>query len=672
MTATPHSTQDVLAALEQSHSEWPHSEGCETVTENPEALGWEAAAFIEEWFSHEAHDDLEEAICALPLEPAKFGYTIAEWHAKKPPEAMLKAHLLRLVKGWEGETALHDHLAENPSLAEALGFDSDDIPSQPALWRVRTKRVAPEQFAVLRTIAAVVVQVAREHDVPAPAPAFRPDQDTDPAPDPAADSPSVTELTIEKTTDVWQHAKPFLEAGYELNRGSNTEVPESAWWEAHAFMGAREEMYANDGLRSFTADTARERVQSGSNHRHQLQKLSADESRRSHRRTTKALIKRARGAGELDRYVTCAIDITKSNPWRCKPTLDGWHKTPAKRNVTEPWILGYKDHEKKEGQSIDYYFQWASIQIVGFDIPVVLDAIPVKRGMARHAIVDELLSHATDMVDIELVLMDREFDAAAVKNVCECAGVYYLNPARMFASERGTCTDLRRQGKAVHIEEQDSPVDDATTRKRIYLPARNDDLWKNQREAGDETDDDGDTAAPDAPRGRPSLLTDFAETTGTDPEELVEDGYDTFGALLDEIRYEEAQQPTRGSDEDKQLYALFETNHPFVSKTDDIGAPYGEIEQLHMVERFVKTYSYRWGIENGYKQIKTFRVRTTSKDHEYRFFNFLFACTLYNVWRLVDLLVKLSLEADPDYEPLVTADLFLTIAKQFFGLDPPD
>jgi IS4 transposase len=61
---------------------------------------------------------------------------------------------------------------------------------------------------------------------------------------------------------------------------------------------------------------------------------------------------------------------------------------------------------------------------------------------------------------------------------------------------------------------------------------------------------------------------------------------------------------------------------------------------------------------------------------EYRFFNFLYACTLYNVWRLTDLLVKLELlaESEFEYKPLVTADLFLTIAKEYniVGLDPPD
>jgi len=46
------------------------------------------------------------------------------------------------------------------------------------------------------------------------------------------------------------------------------------------------------------------------------------------------------------------------------------------------------------------------------------------------------------------------------------------------------------------------------------------------------------------------------------------------------------------------------------------------------------------------------------------------------VWRLTDLLVKLELlaESEFEYKPLVTADLFLTIAKEYniVGLDPPD
>lgn len=64
-------------------------------------------------------------------------------------------------------------------------------------------------------------------------------------------------------------------------------------------------------------------------------------------------------------------------------------------------------------------------------------------------------------------------------------------------------------------------------------------------------------------------------------------------------------------------------------------------------------------------------AETTSKDHSYRFFNFIFACLLYSLWRLVDVLVKRSL-GDNRTETRVRASTFLTIAKQEYSLGPPD
>jgi len=128
-----------------------------------------------------------------------------------------------------------------------------------------------------------------------------------------------------------------------------------------------------------------------------------------------------------------------------------------------------------------------------------------------------------------------------------------------------------------------------------------------------------------------------------------------------------------GNDEDTRLYLLFETDHPDLQSPDDSDS-LSEVEKAHMVSRIIRKYKHRWGIENGFKQIKRFRVQTTSMKFQYRFFNFFYACTMYNVWRLVDLLVKLELLADSEFrfKPLVTADLFLTIAKDYAGLDPPD
>jgi IS4 transposase len=291
------------------------------------------------------------------------------------------------------------------------------------------------------------------------------------------------------------------------------------------------------------------------------------------------------------------------------------------------------------------------------------------------------------------VLADRAFAYESVKDTCDDHDVYYLTPGIMRASEKATCTRLRRQNKLVDIQPA-SPSDtdnDSPTRKEVYVPAMNAD-W-----TGDEVDDDdGDTDENQSESKEPDgntreFLENLSLTESRDDEEnpkrreLLEEFNDLTGAkfeedgsladLLEDIREEEANKKTRGSEEDAKLYALFETNHPDIEIPDEEETGLSEEEKIHMVSRVVRMYGDRWGIENGFKQIKSFRIRTTSMNHEYRFFNFLFACTLYNLWRLTDILVKLELGAEYKYrqKPLVTADLFLTIAKdEGIGLDPPD
>jgi putative transposase len=118
---------------------------------------------------------------------------------------------------------------------------------------------------------------------------------------------------------------------------------------------------------------------------------------------------------------------------------------------------------------------------------------------------------------------------------------------------------------------------------------------------------------------------------------------------------------------------VFETNHPYVTARDADDQQMDGKEFIHMIERLIRWYRRRWSIENGFKKQKHFMVRTTSTESDYRFFNFAFACVLYNVWRLVDLLVKLAIDGENrSYSPRVDANQFLTVAKQFYGLDPPD
>src|SRR5699024_4321389 len=146
-------------------------------------------------------------------------------------------------------------------------------------------------------------------------------------------------------------------------------------------------------------------------HRYQIGKLSVAEIREMLRDTTRMLIARARQNGELDGSDFAAIDVTKGFP------------VTGDVKGHEDDILGYKAGNE--------YYQWAVLKSVGMDVPLVLDAVPRVRGQSKDEIVEKLLSQATEMVDIDLVMMDREFDSKPVKKTCEEHDVHYLNPTRI-------------------------------------------------------------------------------------------------------------------------------------------------------------------------------------------------------------------------------------------------
>jgi IS4 transposase len=441
-----------------------------------------------------------------------------------------------------------------------------------------------------------------------------------------------------RVSTVWQQAKPFVTDAFALDRGPNWQIHENAFWEQHTYMGMREDMYARSGPGSFSLDTTRKRIPTGSTHRYQIGKLSVAEIREMLHNTTRMLIARARQNGELDGPVFAAIDVTKGFPFT--------------GNVADhdEDILGYEDGN-------DYY-QWAVLKIVGMDVPLVLDAIPRVRGQSKDEIVEDLLLEASEMVDIDLVMMDREFDSEPVKDTCEGYGVHYVNPTRIFTNsdEADTIAWMYRNGKRFHVTEEESE-DGTPTPKQIYLP----------KESNSADDDEGLSAVWTELCGE----WEFEDVDGEPSEGM------SFSRLLADIQreeeVEERKQKAQDGEVDTGETVVFETNHPYVTAGDADDQQMDGKAFVHMIERVIRWYRRRWGIGNGFKKLKHFMVRTTSTKRDYRFFNFVFACVLYNVWRLVDLLVKLAIDGENrSYAPRVDANQFLTVAKNCYGLDPPD
>jgi len=81
-------------------------------------------------------------------------------------------------------------------------------------------------------------------------------------------------------------------------------------------------------------------------------------------------------------------------------------------------------------------------------------------------------------------------------------------------------------------------------------------------------------------------------------------------------------------------------------------------------------YGYRWEIESGYNSIKRFMTATTSKDFGLRFFYFVFAVLLYNIWRLTHCLLKAGVDSEIDHAPVLTAGECVELVVS--ALNPPD
>jgi len=588
----------------------------------------------EQQVRHNRSVTLEDLVTEVPVSYLRFydEYDHDQGHPK-PWGAVFRAHVLRCVKGWKNATALHRYLKQQPFLCTQLGFK--DIPDQSTLYRAWDDRLEDVHDAV-RDAAEVVVDIARYHDIPAPEPEFLPDQPTDTV----TNSKSKDTLARENAREVWKGAKPIVEDAFHLDRSDNASIPEGAFWEQQSYLGMRTDMHPNDGAQSFAADSTRRKTPSGDSHRLQTKTLGVERIRTMLRETGRTLVARAKSKDKMGRKQMTAIDFTKGNPW------SGHVERDSSGQNQEPWILGYKGDDGP-------FFQWAVIKLVGHDVPLILDAVPVVRGRKRADIVDDLLEGATDIVPgLDLVMMDREFAPDGVKDVCETHDVHYLNPGvvRSSSDHEHQIAKLASEDKDFDVIEQER-LDDGPTRKAVYLPKRE---WEREDEDNDGTD----------VTIRQELIEDFEDVGNTTPLSEDRDGDSPLSNLLNEVaEEEEIDEPARV----EAPTLPFETNLPWV----DVD-PADQQEMKHQIGRLMARYKRRWGIENGFKKLKTFLAETQSPDHRFRYFNFAFACVLYNCWRLVDILVQLELYGEIGDQPAVSSNSFLTFAKKSYGLDPPD
>lgn len=570
MAATTMSKRAVfrtIAAHPDCH--WPYYRlpDTEYTADDLSALEHDVHRLASVWFKHDAHEDVEAFICWCPLHYLDFSPHDAHptWHAQsKPVVPMVRALMLMDLHGWEHETAFVEFLDERPDIVDTLGFEN--APDQSTVWRARHERFSDE---LLRAITECVVSIrvlAGENGVSVPPRNTSSIENDLPPLEETNDEPTQREI-LQRADELTAQAQRRIFPAFSFDRAEQASIPEDAFWELQTYLGLGENLCANEGARSFLTESTRKQTPLGHVHRHHIRQFSIESIREMYHEAMQRLLAETTSRSHFLGAAPVAIDTTEASSFT------------GDRTGHEDEILGTKD------DSNEYAYQWASIQTVGRGPRVMLDARPVRKGDTLVEIVTDLLDSAEDLVRIERVLMDREFDSQHVLEAIVQRGHEYLVPKRKQTSEKAVASRMETHGVETSVNE-----------RGLHLGYNN---WQQTH----------------------MLYIPKREYNGP-----IEEGHERYVVFM-------SSEPVDGT-----------------------------------VEGRVSFYSDRQEIEIGYKQIKRFMAKTTSKSYVLRFFYFAFACLLYSLWRLIDHLVQVFFTETYGEDPWVTMHDVLTSLKKRTGI----
>jgi len=339
-------------------------------------------------------------------------------------DTLFRVFVLKELHEWTHETALIEYLDASPEVCKRLDLES--VPDQSTLWRSWHKRFTAELRSTVETAARTILIKAQKAGVSVPHDperklCYRNSGNEDSIPD--------EQHVLERAETITEHVSRVVFPAFSLDRGEGCEIHENAYWGLQTYLGLRENLAANEGARSFTYETTRDRTPLGHAHREQIRDLSIAEIREMYRQAVNRLLNEVAETEQFFRAGIVAIDITEADLFT------------GDRTGYEDEIIGTKE------KTDEYAYQWATVQLVGNAVPIVLDARPVRKGESRLEIVEDLLDSAEEMVHVDNVLMDREFDSQHVLEMISQRGLSYVVPKRMQTSEKAQAKRLLKHGK---------------------------------------------------------------------------------------------------------------------------------------------------------------------------------------------------------------------------------
>ncbi|OAQ51287.1 transposase [Natrinema mahii] len=422
MVATRESRCSVFRRIaHHQHVKWPAYDSAPLYDQTSLAgLESDVRVVSSAWFTHPEHNSLEPLVYSIPLAYFRFeAHDCYGSSTRYEMDTLFRVFVLKELHGWTHETSLIKYLDSHPNLCGRLELET--VPDQSTLWRSWNERFTRDFRETVQKAARTILIKAQNADVAVPCEPERnlPDRGHD-----AAESAPDDQTILNKAGTITKHVSRVVFPAFSLNRGEGCEITENAYWGLQTYLGLRENLAANEGARSFIHESTRDRTPLGHGHRDQIRDLSIKQIREMYRQAIRQLINELAETEEFFRAGIVAIDITEDDPFT------------GDRTGHEDEIIGTK--EKND----EYAYQWATVQLVGNAVPLVLDARPVRKGESRKEIVEDLLNSAEELVHVDNVLMDREFDSQHILEMISQRGLSYVVPKRMQTSEKAQAKRL--------------------------------------------------------------------------------------------------------------------------------------------------------------------------------------------------------------------------------------
>jgi len=499
-------------------------------------------------------------------------------------------------------------LEDRPELAAAIGFDPDNLPSESTFRPARLKGRFEEITSQIETAAADIQALANEADSPIghdPLSADEINTDTD-----GLSKRSINRRLRSKSGDVIDELLDSVSPNIDFDRPEKTQYSDDALLEVLAFCAVKNSAL-NDGCVKYGDETGPD-CDDEQEYPYYLDGPAGE--------TVLEAIKNL----SVDEITELANESLKKSYLRAKPRLqdlendDGSRfSTRAKVAMDMTYVAYYGDRDGMEWvtgapdkKSYRWCHKFATITIVGDNINFVVGVIPL--GSIKDANTDgypgqnssyrvgnvarRLLDIANQYVSIKRVYADREFFGADVVFTLESRELNYVIPVPAYATRIQPRMDNFDNLSSGYHESDDVPL-------------------------------------------------------------YVEKDYAFYGTVKNKRSNHrvETNLVILPPDEDDPEHDR-DTPQPFVTNldVDDEIA----LDRRYAYEQ-VNQYSDRGGIERSYSSIKECASYTTSKEFEVRWFHFMLATVLYNLWLLVDLLVQEAIgEIETRTKPRITLSRF--------------